>query len=131
MLSRWTKFLTEDGEKAWRERDNQFLDTFSTKEELIAAWKSGWHCLFKSIKKIHQNDLEHIVYLRSQSHTVAEPINRQLVHYAYHIGQVVFLGKLIKGKEWQSLLIAKGDSKKYNQGTFKKDKKREYFTDEL
>lgn len=130
MLSRWTNFSTEDGEKPWRKRDEEFVDTFNTKEELIATWESGWYCLFKAIKGIHQNDLEQVIYIRNQGHTVTEAINRQLSHYAYHVGQMVFLGKLIKGGNWQSLSIAKGDSKKYNQDKFEKDKKREHFTDD-
>lgn len=131
MLSRWTNFLTEDGEKTWRKRDDEFVDTFSTKEELIAAWESGWYCLFKAIKGLDQNDLEQIIYIRNQGHTVTEAINRQLAHYAYHVGQIVFLGKFLKGENWQSLSIPKGDSKKYNDAKFEKDKKREHFTDDL
>lgn len=131
MLSRWTNFLTEDGEKTWRKRDDEFVDTFSTKEELIAAWESGWYCLFKAIQGLDQNDLEQIIHIRNQGHTVTEAINRQLAHYAYHVGQIVFLGKFLKGENWQSLSIPKGDSKKYNEAKFEKDKKREHFTDDL
>ena len=110
MLSRWTNFLTEDGEKAWRNRDDEFISDFASKEEIIAAWESGWFCLFKAIKPLKPEDLESIIYIRNGGHTVTEAINRQLAHYTYHIGQIVFLGKLLKGGDWKSLSIPKGDS---------------------
>ena len=131
MLSRWTNFLTEDGEKTWRQRDEEFIDNFNTKEELIAAWESAWFCLFQAIKRLKQNDLEQIIYIRNEGHTVTEAINRQLTHYAYHIGQIVFLGKLLKGEEWQSLSILKGNTKKYNEEKFSKEKAIRHFTDDL
>lgn len=131
MLSRWTNFLTEDGEKQWRDRDNEFVDTFQTKEELLVYWNQGWDCLFDAIKPLALDDLEHIIYIRNQGHTVTEAINRQLAHYAYHIGQLVFLGKLSKGKHWSSLSIPKGKSGSYNQEKFSKEKGRRHFTDDL
>lgn len=131
ILSRWTNFLTEDGEKEWRQRDQEFEGTYETKEELIESWTSGWNCLFDAIKPLTYNDLERIIYIRNQGHTVTEAINRQLAHYAYHIGQIVFLGKVLKGEDWQSLSISKGDSKKYNQDKFSKEKSKRHFTDDL
>jgi len=131
MLSRWTNFLTEDGEKEWRHRDQEFKDTFTTIEDLIAAWESGWKCLFNAITTLTEGDLEKIIYIRNQGHTVTEAINRQLAHYAYHIGQIVFLGNLLKGNDWQSLSIPKGDSKNYNNKQFSKEKGIRYFTDDL
>ncbi|NRA93053.1 MAG: DUF1572 family protein [Psychroserpens sp.] len=131
MLSRWTNFLTEDGEKEWRHRDNEFVDTFKSKEELIEFWESGWNCLFDAIRPLNDSHLEQVIYIRNQGHTVTEAINRQLAHYSYHIGQLVFLGKLIKGKNWQSLSIPKGQSKTYNQEKFSKAKGRRHFTDDL
>ena len=131
MLSRWTNFLTEDGEKAWRNRDNEFTGDYNSKEEIIASWESGWVCLFKAIKPLNNDDLESIIYIRNQGHTVTEAINRQLAHYSYHIGQIVFLGKLLKGENWQSLSIPKGDSLKYNLEKFSKEKERRHFTDDL
>lgn len=131
MLSRWTNFLTEDGEKSWRQRDDEFVDSFKTNEDLIACWENGWLCLFNAIKPLKTKDLEDVIYLRNQGHTVTEAINRQLAHYAYHIGQIVFLGKLIKGDEWQSLSIPKGGSKRYNTEKFSKEKGRRHFTDDL
>ncbi|WNH12056.1 DUF1572 family protein [Thalassobellus suaedae] len=131
MLSRWTNFLNEDGEKEWRNRDDEFINSYNTKEEIIASWESGWSCLFKAITPLETVDLERIIYIRNQSHTVTEAINRQLAHYSYHIGQMVFLGKLLKGKDWESLSIPKGDSSKYNTNKFSKEKGRRHFTDDL
>lgn len=122
MLSRWTNFLTEDGEKPWRHRDREFDDTYETKEQLLESWNTGWDCLFNNIKLLTETDLERIVYIRNEGHTVTEAINRQLAHYSYHIGQIVFLGKVFKGKDWQTLSIAKGHSKKYNDAKFGTDK---------
>ena len=131
MLSRWTNFLTEDGEKEWRNRDLEFHDTIETKEELIKFWNSGWTCLFDAINSLDKNNLEKIIFIRNQGHTVTEAINRQLAHYAYHVGQIVFLGKVIKGKYWKSLSIPKGDSKKYNEEKFSEIKGRRHFTDDI
>ncbi|MGB6268958.1 MAG: DUF1572 family protein [Olleya sp.] len=131
MLSRWTNFLTEDGEKDWRHRDTEFDDTFTSKQELIEAWNNGWNCLFDAIKPLTENDLERLIYIRNQGHTVTEAINRQLAHYAYHIGQIVFLGTLIKNEDWQSLSIPKGNSTNYNKEKFNKSKGRRHFTDDL
>nr|WP_321228107.1 DUF1572 family protein [uncultured Psychroserpens sp.] len=131
MLSRWTNFLTEDGEKEWRHRDNEFEDTFKNKEELLNYWNRGWDCLFEAIRPLSSKDLERIIYIRNQGHTVTEAINRQLAHYAYHIGQLVFLGKLTKGKQWESLSIPKGQSTTYNTKKFSKEKGRRHFTDDL
>jgi hypothetical protein len=131
MLSRWTNFLTEDGEKEWRYRDREFEDTYTSKEELLNNWNKGWDCLFEAIKPLNENDLERIIYIRNQGHTVTEAINRQLAHYSYHIGQIVFLGKVFKGENWQSLSIPKGDSSKYNKDKFSKEKNRKHFTDDL
>lgn len=131
MLSRWTNFLTEDGEKTWRHRDQEFVDTYSTKADIIENWETGWACLFDAIKPLNESDLERIIYIRNQGHTVVEAINRQLTHYSYHVGQIVFLGKLLKGEHWQSLSIPKGDSSKYNQDKFSKAKGRRHFTDDL
>ncbi|WP_299364214.1 DinB family protein [Winogradskyella sp.] len=131
MLSRWTNFLIEDGEKEWRQRDNEFIDTYNSKEDIINSWRKGWNCLFNALKTLSENDLDKIVYIRNQGHTVTEAINRQMMHYAYHTGQIVFLGKLIKGKDWESLSIPKGKSKDYNLEKFSKDKGKRHFTDDL
>lgn len=131
MLSRWTNFLTEDGEKQWRHRDEEFNATFTTYEDLIAAWETGWKCLFDAIIPLTDADLERIIYIRNQGHTVTEAINRQLAHYSFHIGQIVFLGKLLKGSDWNSLSIPKGHSKAYNADKFSEVKGKRHFTDNL
>ncbi|RNC87137.1 MAG: DUF1572 domain-containing protein [Winogradskyella sp.] len=131
MLSRWTNFLTEDGEKTWRQRDEEFVDNFTSKKELEATWNEGWSTLFNAIEQLSSEDLEKIIYIRNHGHTVTEAINRQLMHYAYHVGQIVFLGKLLKGDKWQSLSIPKGKSKDYNADKFSKNKTRRHFTEDL
>lgn len=131
MLSRWTNFLSEDGEKKWRHRDTEFEDTYKTKEEMILAWEKGWQCLFDAITPLKAEDLERIIYIRNEGHTLVEAINRQLAHYAYHIGQIVFIGTLIKDTDWKSLSVPKNKSAVYNQKKFNKEKFRGHFTDDL
>ena len=131
MRSRWTNFLTEDGEKEWRNRDDEFINSFTTKEEVIAYWEMGWQCLFNALNTITPENFDSIVYIRNQGHTITEAINRQLCHYSYHIGQIVFLGKLLLGNDWESLSIAKNASKDYNTYKFSKEKSRTHFTDDL
>lgn len=122
MLSRWTNFLTEDGEKNWRNREQEFKNTYTSKQKLIDAWESGWDCLFKALESIKDDDLEKIIYIRNEAHTIPEAIIRQLAHYSYHVGQIVFLGKLIKGREWESLSIPKGKSDDFNAKKFSQRK---------
>ena len=131
MLSRWTNFLREDGEKAWRHRDTEFEDTFTSKAEMLAAWSTGWNCLFAAIDPLKPEDVSRIIYIRNQGHTVMEAITRQLCHYPYHIGQLVYVGKLIRGHEWTSLSIPKGKSSTYNADKFSKEKGKRHFTDDL
>lgn len=131
MLSRWTNFLTEDGEKEWRQRDLEFAESFQSKEDIITYWNKGWNCLFSALNSLDNDNLERIIYIRNQGHTVTEAINRQMMHYAYHIGQIVSLGKLIKGDEWKSLSIPKGNSKAYNQEKFSNAKGNRHFTEDL
>ena len=131
MLSRWTNFLTEDGEKEWRKRDEEFIDSFKNKAQFLEAWEKGWNCLFNAIKPLQKDDLERVIYIRNQGHSITEAINRQMMHYAYHVGQIVLLGKLTKGSDWVSLSIPKGKSKAYNQDKFSKEKSRKHFTDDV
>lgn len=131
MLSRWTDFLTSDGEKEWRKRDEEFEGDIQAKEELLKKWNEGWECLFNAINTLSESDLSKTIYIRNQGHTVVEAINRQLAHYAYHVGQIVYCGKMIQGDKWQSLSIPKGKSKDYNKEKFSKEKSNEQFTDEF
>tara|TARA_B100000780_G_C20923443_1_gene367953 strand:- start:40 stop:411 length:372 start_codon:yes stop_codon:yes gene_type:complete len=123
MLSRWTNFLNSDGEKDFRDRDNEFVDDINNKEELLNLWSKGWDCLFNSLESLSETDLEKIVYIRNESHTVIESINRQLCHYSYHIGQIVYLGKIILEENWESLSIPKDQSEKFNLKKFSIKKK--------
>ncbi len=130
MLSRWTNFLTEDGEKEWRNREAEFDNDIKDMTELRNKWEAGWQCVFQALENIHPQNFEQLVYIRNEGHTLTEAISRQLCHYAYHIGQLVFLGKMIKNNEWQSLSIPKGASEKYNKQKFSNAKKEKHFTDE-
>lgn len=132
MLSRWTDFLTTDGEKEWRNRDEEFEAQIQSKDELLEKWQRGWNCMFDALKCIKkEEDLEQVIYIRNEGHTVIEAINRQLAHYPYHVGQIVFIGKLLKDAEWNSLSIPKNKSSDYNQNKFSSDRKKQHFTDEF
>lgn len=115
MLSRWTNFLTEDGEKPWRQRDLEFENQKWTKLELLQKWEEGWKLVFSTLDSIKKDDLNKIIYIRNEPHTVEEAILRQLTHYSYHIGQIVYLVKVIKGPSWSCLTIPKNKSTEYNQ----------------
>ena len=130
MLSRWTDFLTTDGEKEWRNRDDEFENTIKTKEELLKVWSDGWDCFLNALNSLTPDQLTDIIYIRNEGHTVVEAINRQLAHYPYHIGQIVFYAKMLKKEEWTSLSIPKNNSKNYNADKFSKDKSIKNFTDD-
>ena len=130
MLSRWTEFLTSDGEKDWRNRDGEFVLSIHTKEELLKLWEKGWDCLFTAINGLTEEQLTQIVYIRNEGHTVLDAINRQLAHYPYHIGQIVFYAKMLKKTEWSSLSIPKNKSNDYNADKFSKEKSTKHFTDD-
>lgn len=118
MMSRWTDFLTTDGEKAWRTRDAEFEDEVLDRKGLLELWESGWNCLFGALSQLSDHDLEKIIYIRNQGHTVMEAINRQLAHYPYHVGQMVFIGKMLADEAWQSLSIPKNKSDQFNAEKF-------------
>jgi len=120
MLSRWTDFLITDGEKEWRNRDAEFDNDISTRQELLDKWEEGWKCLLAALNSLSTDDLQKEIYIRNQGHSVTEAINRQLAHYPYHIGQIVFIGKMACGNNWTSLSIPKGSSNLYNAGKFSK-----------
>lgn len=111
MLSRWTNFLTEDGEKPWRKRDEEFETHGFSKRELIGLWEHGWSVCLNALQSLAEADLLKTVTIRSQPLTVVDAVNRQLAHYSYHIGQVVYLGRWMKEGEWESLSIPKRESK--------------------
>jgi hypothetical protein len=127
MLSRWTDFLTTDGEKEWRQRDTEFENQTLTPAQLLEMWEKGWACLFSALNQLTDQDLEKIIYIRNQGHTVMEAINRQLAHYPYHVGQIVFLGKMYSTQSWESLSIPKGNSGTYNAAKFSQEKSKQHF----
>lgn len=122
MVSRWSDFLTSDGEKSYRNRDQEFENTISSKQELIAIWEKGWNIFFDTLSDLREQDLLKNIYIRSESHTVIDAIERQMAHYAYHVGQIVYIGKQLKDKDWKSLSIPKGQSEEYLEYMQKKHK---------
>jgi hypothetical protein len=131
MVSRWTDFLTADGEKEWRKREAEFDNDIHTREEMLRLWNEGWNCLFNAIRPLSEEQLETIIYIRNQGHTVMEAINRQLAHYPYHVGQIVYIGKMYSDSNWQSLSIPRGGTNAYNAQKFAQPKQRGHFTDDL
>jgi hypothetical protein len=115
MRSRWTDFLTSDGEKPDRNRESEFVEPPSTREALLAVWESGWACVFRALEPLSEPDLQRTVTIRGEPHSVMQAINRQIAHYAYHCGQIVLLAKHFKGAEWQSLTIPRGKSDEFQR----------------
>jgi hypothetical protein len=115
MLSRWTNFLTEDGEKEWRKRDEEFEDHDISKEQILEWWNEGWLVCLTSLKSLLIEDISKIITIRKQPLIVVDAINRQLAHYSYHIGQIVYISKSLMNTAWTSLSIPKGSSQQYNE----------------
>ena len=130
MLSRWTDFLTSDGEKEWRQREAEFDADIKDQQELMEKWNAGWACLFTALDGLNEDNFDTTIYIRNMGHTVVEAINRQMAHYAYHVGQMTYIARMIKGADWQSLSIPRGESTAYNQAKFAKPKHREHFSEE-
>lgn len=115
MLSRWINFLTEDGEKEWRNRDAEFEVHKLSKQQLIEKWGEGWTAVLNSLQSLTNDDLTKTITIRSQPLNVVDAINRQLAHYGYHVGQIVYLGRWIRQDGWKSLSIPKNQSQQFNQ----------------
>lgn len=130
MLSRWTDFLTTDGEKETRNRDGEFENDLHTKDQVLTAWNAGWNCFLGTLDSLQTEQLSEIIYIRNEGHTVIEAINRQLAHYPYHIGQIVFYAKQLKNSEWESLSIPRNKSNSYNADKFAQEKSIKNFTEE-
>lgn len=113
MMSRFTNFLLEDGEKPWRDRDAEFSDERVSKVELLGLWEDGWACTLGAIHALQDADFERTVSIRGEAHSVIDALNRNLAHSAYHIGQIVYIGKVIRGGAWKNLSIPLGQSKEY------------------
>ena len=122
MLSRWTDFLTTDGEKEWRQRDSEFENDIKDKNELLSKWNEGWECFFNALYSINNENFNSTIYIRNEAHSITDAINRQLAHYAYHLGQIVYLGKMMIDTNWNSLTIPRGESKKYYNKMISKSK---------
>ncbi|MDE3235928.1 MAG: DUF1572 family protein [Bacteroidota bacterium] len=122
MLSRWTNFLTEDGEKEWRKRDAEFETMQCSKQDLLSFWNEGWNCLLQTLESLREEDLNKIVHIRTEPLTVVDAIIRQLAHYSSHVGQIIYIGRWIKEDKWASLSVPKGQSDAYNESM----KKREF-----
>ena len=120
MCSRWTDFLITDGEKEDRHRDTEFELINDSYDSLIEYWEKGWQILFEAIEPLNANDLKKSVTIRGEPHTIIEAINRQITHYAYHVGQIAFMAKHFKGKEWKSLSVPKNKSAEFNEFLAKK-----------
>ncbi|HEV7331033.1 MAG TPA: DUF1572 family protein [Flavisolibacter sp.] len=115
MLSRWTNFLTEDGEKEWRQRDAEFEEQPSTKRDLLQMWEEGWRFFLTALESLQEEDLLKTITIRTQPLLVVDAINRQMAHYSSHVGQIIYLGKWLKADDWHSLSIPKNGSGAYNQ----------------
>jgi len=113
MISRWTDFFTTDGEKGNRNRDEEFTDDIPSKSELINIWEKGWKVLIDTLSSLSEQDLLKNITIRGENHLVLEAIERQMSHYSYHVGQIVYIGKLLKDQDWKTLSIPKGKSEEY------------------
>jgi Protein of unknown function (DUF1572) len=114
MRSRWTDFLTSDGEKPDRDRDSEFEAPPKTRDELLALWESGWQLTFDALAPLTDADLSRTAYIRSEAHSVMQTIHRQVTHYAYHVGQIVYLAKHFAGPDWNALTIPRRKSAEFN-----------------
>jgi hypothetical protein len=115
MRSRWTDFLTSDGEKPGRDRDTEFVQPPADREEMMRIWEAGWSCMFAALEPLSSGDMTRTVFMRGEAHSVMQAINRQLTHYAYHCGQIVFLAKHFQHAQWKSPTIPRGQSAKFTE----------------
>ena len=115
MKSRWTNFLTEDGEKPWRNRDQEFEQPIWTKDAALDIWNQGWNCLLDTLAGLQTEDLQKTIYIRTEPLLVYDAILRQLAHYPYHVGQIVYIGRMIRNEQWKNLSIPKGNSQSFNE----------------
>jgi hypothetical protein len=115
MRSRFTDFLTSDGEKPYRRRDLEFTDPLAAREALMASWEAGWACVFAALEPLSEDDLPRTVTIRGEAHSVMQAINRQVAHYSYHCGQIVFLAKHLNADGWRPLTVGRGKSEEFNQ----------------
>jgi len=114
MLSRFSDFFTSDGEKDWRDRDGEFENEELTRDKLMTLWKTGWDCLFAVLNTLQEEDLSKTILIRNEHHTVVDALNRQLTHYASHIGQIIYIGKMIMDSSWKNLTVPRKGSRELN-----------------
>jgi hypothetical protein len=131
MLSRFTDFLTTDGEKPWRHREAEFEIGYKDKSEMMDAWHRGWNVFFNAIEPLTEQDLDKIIYIRNEGQSVMDSLQRQLAHYPSHIGQIIYIAKMQRGDAFKSLSIPKGASSDYNQKKFSEEKSNHHFTDRV
>lgn len=115
LISRWTDFLTADGEKTWRNRDDEFVDTFTARGDIVEYWERGWTCLFDTLGKLSPQDLEATVFIRGEPHSVPLAVQRSLGHTCYHVGQIVQVARIHAGERWNVLTIPRGGSEQFNR----------------
>ena len=120
LFSRWTDFLTSDGEKPWRNRDDEFVDSFANRSELLEYWEQGWNRLFETLGSLTPNDLAKTVLIRGEPHTVPLAIHRSLAHCGYHVGQIVMIARILAEEKWQTITIPRGGSATFNQKVWDK-----------
>ena len=118
LTSRWTDFLTTDGEKSWRNRDDEFVDSFGSRAELLEAWERGWACLLTALKNLTRDDLEKTVMIRGEPHSVPLALERSLGHTCYHVGQIVQVARIHAGENWNTLTIPRGGSEAFNKANW-------------
>lgn len=115
LISRWTDFLTTDGEKPWRNRDEEFVDSFKDRAELEAYWHRGWNCLFDALRSLSDENLQKTVTIRGEPHSVPLAIQRSLGHTCYHVGQIIQVARILAGSNWNTLTIPRGGSEEFNK----------------
>ena len=120
MISRWTNFLTTDGEKPTRNRDDEFEDSLHGKEAIISAWDKGWQVFLEALASLTESDLQGDVTIRGERLAVIDAIERQMAHYAQHVGQIIYIAKQVKGTDWQTLSIPKGQSQAFTEAMLDK-----------
>ncbi len=121
LLSRWTDFLTTDGEKPWRDRDDEFVDSFNSRDEVLAYWEKGWDCLFATLESLDTDDLAKIVTIRGEPHSVPLAMHRSLAHCGYHVGQIILIARVLADDQWDTITVPRGKSAEFNQKVWGQD----------
>lgn len=131
LSSMWTRFRTEDGEKPWRDRENEFADDFADRQDLLKNWQKGWDVFFAAMDSISHEEIESVIYIRNEGHKIYEAAERSLSHISYHTGQIVMIARYFAGENWVSLSIPKGKTEEYNRGKFEQGRSIGFYKDRL